>query len=198
LQLTRRSNPLAASSISPDGKLLVAMELTTDGYDLALLPLDGTGQIQPLIQTSFEEIYGEISPDGQWLAYQSNELGHNEVFVRPFPDVGRGRWQVSRGGGQHPLWARSGRELFYIAPSPSALMAVGIQSEASFSTANPVKLFDAPRYLTTGSGRSYDVTADGRRFLMIKQPVLDGIEPAPPITVVLNWTEELKNRVSGQ
>ena len=82
-----------------------------------MLTLGKDRQIEPLVQTPFFERNGEVSPDGRWLAYESNESGQFEVFVRPFPDVNKGRWQVSTGGGTQPLWARNGQELFYLAPT---------------------------------------------------------------------------------
>lgn len=186
--------------MTPDGKLLVVMESNVTGGDLTLVHLDGTARTEPLIQTSFEELNAEISPDGRWLAYQSNELGQSEVYVRPFPNVDGGRWQVSTGGGQHPLWARNGRELFYVAERQRALVSVTVQAGSSFSTGNPAKVLDTPPYLTTAAGRSYEVSTDGRRFLMIKNPTASGSAPqtAATMTVVLNWLEELKARVPAK
>jgi serine/threonine-protein kinase len=109
-------------SASPDGTQLVFSQgVNTNNRDLMLLPLQGNGRPQPLVQTPFNEINGEISPDGRWLAYESNESGRLEIYVRPLPDVNSGRWQVSTEGGTRPLWARSGRELFYVTPAGDAL-----------------------------------------------------------------------------
>ncbi len=181
-------------SFLPDGKSLIV------GYgeeqDLGLLPLDGKGQATPLFQTTFSEGPAEISPDGRWLAYRSNESGQNQVYVRPFPDVNSGRWQVSPAGGTHPAWARSGRELFYL-DANGALTAVSIQTTPTFGAGNPMKLFDT-RYLSASGARSYDVSPDGQRFLMIKDmPAGNQTANAPPasMVVVLNWFEELKARV---
>ena len=196
-QLTKGLPPLAPSSITPDGKQLVAMDYSRAAGDVTLVHLDNPARTAPLIQTPFEEGNAEISPDGRWLAYQSNELGESEVYVRPFPNVEAGRWQVSSGAGQHPLWARTGRELFYIDARRPALMSVAVQTGSSFSSASPVKMFDAAPYLTYGAGRSYDVSPDGRKFLMIKNAATpEPSEQAPaPMTVVINWIEELKQRV---
>src|SRR5262249_977194 len=81
--------------------------------DLMFLPLVGERNPQPLVQTPFVETNAELSADGRWLAYQSNESGRNEIYVRPFPNVTAAKWLVSTAGGNQPLWARSGRELFY-------------------------------------------------------------------------------------
>ena len=92
-----------------------------------------------LLKTPFSELNGEVSPNGRWLAYQSNESGQFEIYVRPFPGVDEGRFVVSTGGGRQPSWAQSGRELFYVAPDGS-LMGVPVdlgQAGASFVKANP-------------------------------------------------------------
>ncbi len=176
-----------SSAFSPDGTRLVFREETADdrgrpdGADVgggrrAQPPSQGVGgpgrsstsDVQPLVQTTFNERNGEISPDGRWLAYQSNESGQAEIYVRPFPDVDGGRWQVSTGGGTRPLWARSGKELFYLGPS-GAMMSVAVEGGSTFRAGNPTRLFEGRYFMSAGQpGRTYDVSPDGRRFLMIK------------------------------
>jgi hypothetical protein len=119
----------------------------------------------------------------------------DEVYVRPFPNVGGGRWQISSGGGSKPVWARNGAELFYLG-AKGAMTVVPVRTGAVFSVGNPTKLFDAP-YVSAVQARSYDVFPDGQRFVMIKdtpnaQP--SGATSAS-IIVVLNWSEELKRLV---
>ncbi len=97
---------------------------------------------------------------------ESDESGQKQIYVRPFPEVETGRWQISPGGGTRPLWARNGHELFYLDPA-RRLMAVPVQSSPTFSAGNPAKLFDTP-YLTPNNGVTYDVSPDGQRFVMIK------------------------------
>lgn len=147
----------------------------------------------------------DMSPDGRWLAYQSNESGQNEIYVRPFPDVQGGRWQVSRAGGTRPLWARSGRELFYLTLPQSAdgdtaagvaMMAVPIESASGFRALNPTRLFAGP-YLTGLNGRTYDVSPDGKRFLMVKDKAAASAA-ARRIIVVENFFEELKRRAPAR
>jgi eukaryotic-like serine/threonine-protein kinase len=138
------------------------------------------------------EYFPEISPNGRYVAYQSNESGRDELYVRPFPRVNDGVWQVSTSGGTRPAWASNGRELFYL-DSMNALTAVSVQtSGANFVFGNPAKLFD---HTADGpsSPRDYDVAPDGR-FLMIKRNVSGGRRPAA-IVVVLNWFEELKAKL---
>ncbi len=95
----------------------------------------------PLLQTPFGEQNPEVSPDGRWLAYSSDESGSDEIYVRPFPDIDAGgRWQVSTGGGVQPLWARSGQELFY--RNGEAVIAVSIDTDPSFTQGNPEVMFE--------------------------------------------------------
>ena len=135
-----------------------------------------------------------MSPDGRWLAYQSDEGGENQIYVRPFPDVNRGRWQVSPGGGIKPVWSRNGRELFYL--DGRSLLAVPVQTATTFTAGTPVKLFEGP-YFTALGGRSFDVSPDGQRFVMIRETPEQGQRSDESIAVVLNWKEELKRRVAA-
>jgi serine/threonine-protein kinase len=143
-------------------------------------------------ETRFDERGGIISPDSRWLAYEADNSGRYEIYVRPFPSVNAGSWQVSTGGGAQPLWAHSGQELFYVAPD-GALMAVAVQARGSvWATQTPRRLFGGPYYVGGGinSIRHYDITADDRRFLMLKEAADDA--NTAQIIVVQNWFEELK------
>ncbi len=200
---------------SPDGtRLLLREDGPGTGQDLAMLdserPSAGSGRgepveprrVTPLIRTAFNERNGEISPDGRWLAYESNESGQDEIYVRPFPAVDAGRWQLSTGGGRQPLWARNVRELFY-RTSDGALVAVPIASAEEargpgFSAGTPSLLVKGQYYNSSGAflGRTYDVSLDGQRFLMIKEGgVADQTATPTQIVVVQNWVEELKRLV---
>jgi Tol biopolymer transport system component len=110
--------------------------------------------------------------------------------VRPFPKVNGGQWQVSSAGGTRPLWAPDGRELFYVSPR-GALMAVRVDARGSaWSASTPQKVVDGPYVtLTSASGRTYDISPDGRRFLVVKQPAT---RPSTNIVIVQNWLEELR------
>jgi serine/threonine-protein kinase len=180
-------------SISPDGKLLVFRESTVEsGLDLRVLSLEGERSSRALLATEFDEANGEVSLDGRWLAYQSNESGQHEIYVRPFPNVNEGRWPISAGGGTRPLWGPDGRELFYLAPS-GRLTVVPVQTDPSF-TAGSAEVLLAEPYYAGAMGRTYDISPDGRRFLMIKESAEDTSAPMS-MTVVLNWFEELEARV---
>ena len=117
-RLVEDQNPLAPYAVSPDGtRLVLGVGRTAVGLtDVGMLSLEGDRRVEPLLQSTFDEGNADISPDGRWIAYDSDETGREEVYVRPFPDVEGGRWQVSTAGGREPIWARSGRELFYYTP----------------------------------------------------------------------------------
>jgi serine/threonine-protein kinase len=155
--------------------------------------VDGTRAITPLVQTPFAERNGTVSRDGRWLAYESNDSGRFEIYVRPFPKVDGGRWPVSTNGGTRPLWSRDGRELFYVAPS-GAIMRVGVSGQSSWSATTPTLLVKEGYFTQPGNpGRTYDISSDGQRLLMIKDAAV-ATRPSPysGIVVVLNWAEELK------
>ena len=195
-RLTESPHAQFPTSVSPDGTRLVFMEVATTSGDVLQLRLDSTHAVTPLVQTSFSERNGEVSPDGRWLAYDADDSGRFEVYVRPFPDVSSGHWPVSTDGGTRPLWARNGRELFYLTAT-GALMRVGVGRGPAWLATAPTKLFDGPYGVEAyHSGRTYDVSPDGKRFLMIKND--DGIidpNATTSMVVVLNWLEELKQRV---
>jgi Tol biopolymer transport system component len=191
-------------AVSPDGASLIVREDRPDtGLDLALVDLHAGRQVTSLVRTPASERNAEISPDGRWLAYESTESGREEIYVRPFPRVSEGRWQISVDGGRQPLWARTGRELFYRAPDGS-MMSVRVdvqersQRDSAFSWATPIALFKDNSYFFYSAGllgRTYDVSADGQRFLMVKERGSADDVAAPKIVVVQNWQEELKRLV---
>jgi Tol biopolymer transport system component len=195
-QLTESSNQLFPTSISPDGTQVVFRDTTVN--DVMMLTLDKDRRVQPLVRTPFNERNGEISPDGRWLAYESNDSGRFEIYVRPFPDVNSGRWQVSTSGGLFPLWARNGRELFYTLPA-GGLMQVSVERATSWTASPPTKLLDGP-YAWGFPGltvRAYDISPDGSRFLLLK-PVggsPDQAAMSPSLIVVQNFFEELRRLV---
>jgi len=177
------------SSFSSDGRWLFFNHPTNAPYDVGVVDLR-EGRTEMLLHAAYSETNGILSPDGRWLAYQSNESGRDEIFVRPFPDITSGRWQVSTDGGTRPLWARDGRELFYFLP-PGRVMSVPIMtSTASFSAGNPRMLF-AGQYVSVNSGRVYDVSPDGRRFVLIKNVMPADTDTDRELVVVQSWFEEL-------
>ena len=159
------------------------------------LELDGTRRITPLVRSQFSERNGIISPDGRWLAYEADDSGRFEIYVRPYPDVNTGRSVVSTAGGTKPIWARSGQELIYVSPT-GALMRVGVVRGASWVATTPALVVNEG-YFTNPVwwGRSYDVSPDGQRFLMIKEGGTDRSAAPTSLIVVQHWVEELKRLV---
>jgi Tol biopolymer transport system component len=180
------------TSLSPDGQLLVFHESATGSQrNISVLRLSDH-KVQPFLRTPFNEGGTRFSPDGRWLAYVSNESGRPEIYVQPYPGPG-GKWQVSTEGGTEPAWNRNGRELFY--RSGNKMMTVETTTEPSFTVGKPRMLFEA-EYLAAAFpqlGSDYDVSADGKRFLMVKE--IERAQSTAEVTVVLNWLDELKRRV---
>jgi serine/threonine-protein kinase len=180
-------------SLSSDGNTLFFgqnIEGQT-GRSIGMLSMEGDRNPELLIQEEYNQQYAQISPDGRWLAYWSEESGQEEVYIRAFPDVDSGgRWQVSTRGGRAPLWSPDGRELFYW--GPDGIMAVPLETDPIFKLGIPQKLFSGPYFF-------YEVSPDGKRFLMIKRPELtdEEMEAFAPrkINFVVNWFEELQERV---
>ena len=205
-RLTESRNPQFPYAVTPDGNAILFREdalASQDRPDLMLLlmpsPLrpaaPGVSKIpMPMVQTMFAERNAELAPKGQWLAYESNESGRVEIYVRPFPNVDSGRWQVSTSGGSRPVWARSGDELFYLAPD-GTIQGVRVDGSSSWRSSTPTKVLQGDYFLSIQPGRTFDIAPDGKRFLMIKAGT-DDDAPAPQrFIIVENWFEELKRRV---
>jgi Tol biopolymer transport system component len=183
-------NLLYPSGVSPDGTRAL---FTGTQNDVMSVTLDGTRHVEPVVQTPFLERNATVSPDGRWMAYESNASTRPEIYVRPYPNVSTGQWLVSTNGGTRPLWAHSGRELFYLAPD-GALMRVALEAGVTWAAGVPTRLFAGP-YLDADAnalvGRTYDISLDDRRFLMIKDQDARAAT-GPSLIVVEHWTEELK------
>jgi serine/threonine-protein kinase len=180
----------APASFSADGsKLLLGEQFG----DFAVLDL-ATSKLEPLLQSDAREWLIALSPDGRWVAYDSDESGQFEVWLRPFPEVSAARVKVSIEGGGYPLWdpVRSG-ELYYVA-ADGAMMSVVVNPGPPLSVSKPTKLFQYAAVAGLGAGgMPYDVARDGR-FLTTRAATAG---PPPPVTVsvVLNWFEELREQV---
>ena len=179
------------SSWSRDGQLLAFIENNpTTGQDIWVLRLSDR-KAQPFLQTPFNESVPRFSPDARWLAYVSNESGRFEVYVQPYPGPG-GKWQISTEGGMEPVCNPNGRELFF--RNGDKMMAVDIATQPSFVAGKPKVLFAGPYLPTPLTTPNYDVSPDGQRFLMLKSSEQGQATPMQ-INVVLNWFEELKQKV---
>jgi Tol biopolymer transport system component len=177
-------------SWSPDGRVLTFNEVQPGGVGLDLWLLRREGDATPLVVTSFDQRMATFSPNGRWIAYQSNESGRFEIYVRPYPGPG-GRELVSTNGGREAVWSRDGRELFY--REGSRLMVVSFDTSAGFKAGLPRMLFEG--YNTTIGGTNYDVSPDGQRFAMVQGSQTAGVVGPVELCLVQNWFEELKARV---
>ena len=148
---------------------------------------DGQGFEEiPFLQTPFAEWNPKLSPDGRFIAYQSDESGRFEVYVKPFPE-GDDKWPVSRNGGDDPRWSQDGKELFYV--EDATLVSVAVVTDPAFSAGEATSLFSAPS-LRSGGYPNYDVSADGRRFVLVENLEVEPLR----IHVVQNWYEEFRDR----
>jgi len=171
------------TSWSHNGLAVFFNQSKQTGYDLWVLPLTGDRKPYPFLQTPANESNGRLAPDDRWLAYQSDEAGTSEIYVMAFPGK-EGKWQISTRGGSRPLWSRDGKELFYIA-ADQKMMAVSVKTSAGFEHGAPVPLFETRTWSLPG----YDVTADGKRFLMVS-PV--GQDSSASMNVMVNWQAGLR------
>ena len=189
---------------TPTGTELVFREPNNPetGHNIGMITVDDAAA-EPiwLLREPFDERNAELSPNGRWMAYDSNESGQREIYVRPFPNVEDDRVLVSNAGGVEPLWSPDGRELFYIEPAGASglrmLMAVTLaEGGAGFSVDARRALLDWPYManVQAAAGRNYDVSLDGQRFLAIKEYAADEAT-SPQIILVQNWFEELRRLV---
>ena len=193
--LTTTENVAIPTSWSADSKYLV---YSVDGEktrrDIWALSLAEGEKPVPFLQTPFDEHFGAFSPDGRWLAYESNETGTYEIYVRPFPER-PGTWQVSNAGGQVPQWRADGKELFYLEGEFNTRNVMGVDltlADATLTASTPRVLFFGGRVQTVVADR-YIVSRDGQRFL-IHRATAESEALNNPVTVVLNWTRGVELR----
>jgi Tol biopolymer transport system component len=157
-------------------------------WDIFTIPPTGPRTPVPLLATSFNEQYPALSPDGRWLAYVSDESGQNEVYVAPFPGPGA-KVLVSNNGGIEPVWAPDGRELFYrgYADEGTPLVSVVVQTSPEFRVVSRTNLFDIADYESAAPHANYDVSPDGRGFVMVRQGRLS------EMVLIQNWTELVRS-----
>ena len=170
---------------SADGRYIAYGHNPGTGFsmDLWALPLFGDRKPFPLVKSPFVELSATFSPDGRWLAFQSNETGESQIYVQPFPAAG-GPFMVSKDGGVQPMWRRDGKELFFLSPD-ATMMAASVDTAGQFQASIPTPLFSASTITNPAlSGRHYAVTKDGRRFLV---NVIQETSRTIPLMVVVNW-----------
>jgi len=180
-------------SLSRDGKVILFYDSPKRG--MGILSLEGEPTARTLLEGPFTQSDGDISPDGRWLAYNSDESGEHEIFVQAFPELGK-KVQISTDGGRWPLWAPDGTQLYY--RNGGKMMAVSVETEPSFKPGIPEVLFEGSYFIPLNKGRNYDISPDGERFLMIEGKAAKNGERADEMSsrreviVVENWFEEIK------
>jgi len=188
-----------ARSFSPDGNYLALDNVPGSNVDIAIVSLAGEPVVEARIATDSSEQRPTISPNGQWIAYQSDESGTIELHVRPFPHVNAGNWLVSidDGSGTNPRWAPDGRELFYV--NGETIIRTTVETEPAFASGVPEPLFErpgVPLYFYGPEAVGFEVASDGERFLMLRATNLDDDALMPKqFVAVNNWFEELERLV---
>ena len=186
-------NPKFASQWSKEGFVVYSDREVKTTIDLWVVAVDGDRKPVPFLKSEFDEAQGQISPDGHWMAYMSDVSGQREIYVRQFPS-GQNETRISTAGGEQPRWRGDGGELFFIA-SDGKLMAVDVKAvngpKPTFDHGMPAPLFHANIALTTETRAfQYDVTADGKRFLMATNVSPATSTARTPITVIVNWLKK--------
>jgi serine/threonine-protein kinase len=190
--LAREARPVQEIVIAPDGAWLVYR--TDNGApgrgDILARRLTGDTATRELVATPAAEAGPAISPDGRWMAYSSDEGGRTEIFVRPFPEVESGKWQVSRAGGTEPQWGPDGRELFYRSAARD-LIEARVETASGFRVTGERAMFSAATYLADDAHPFYAVSRDGRRFVFGRLNLTDQLD-ASRLILVEHWFTELR------
>ena len=178
---------------SPDGRYILFVTGTASvgtGTDIWVLPLFGDRKPFPYIDAPGNQQYAQFSPDGHWVAYASDESGHSEVYVAPFPWTGA-KWQVSNGDGVLPRWRRDGKEIFFLRMGSSGVFGADVNGHgSSFEVGEVHNLFNVNNLSPSSAGQQYAVTGDGQRFLQITT----GDAGKLPLNVIQNWTAQLQGK----
>jgi serine/threonine-protein kinase len=193
----------APGSVLPDGSgVLYTQTLSPQNPNIFLARLSAKGTDSPVVNSPATERLPQISPDGRFIAFDSDETTRMEIYVRPFPDVNGGRWRVSTAGGSKPVWSPAGGELFYHDDNSNTLMVVPVQTSPSFKVGTPTRLFATSNVPTLASALFYDAARDAKRFVMIKelppQPGTAAAVQGPTFVVVVNWLESLRAALAGK
>jgi Tol biopolymer transport system component/predicted RNase H-related nuclease YkuK (DUF458 family) len=191
--LFRSETTISGHTWSPDGSVLAFYQVTAGpARDIWMLRRTETGfEAEPFLATGANERSPAFSPDGRWIAYASDESGRDEIYVRPYPGPG-GKWPISRSGGREPVWSASGAELYY--RQGTRIISVAIQTDGGIVAGEPRVMVSGDygvEYTSSGS-QTYDVTADGERFLVTQSVDRGAVQG---VRVVLNWFDELQQRM---
>ena len=178
------------SSWTRDGRMLAFVQHAATGeHEIWGLTMDATRKATPIVQAPGSQFGAQVSPDGRWMAYTSSESGRTEVYVTAFPDA-RPKWRVSTDGGYEPVWARSGRELFY--RSADRMMSVPLTAGSTFTPGMPRQLFSRRLYVRRPGDPNYDVSLDDQRFLVVLPGNTEG---ADRLNVIQGWTKRVEQRL---
>jgi len=178
-------------TVTPDGESLIYRALQGRIFSLEVAPIDGSAEGEILISAPYDVAYSAISPDGNWIAYTSDETGENQVYVQPFPNIDDGKELISINGGEEPRWSADGSELFYRTVNEIWSVPVPPQTGSTFTAGTPELLLTG-EFLSHGIRPSFDVSPDGQKFLVLMDPGEEEEQPKSTIAVVTNWFEELE------
>jgi serine/threonine protein kinase len=201
-RLAESKNIQYARSWRPDGKVLALRQFNPDtNWDILTLSIEGDdksgwklGEPKPFVNSAFNEGEPAFSPDGRWLAYESNESGNYEVYVRPFPGPG-GRWQISRGGSVLPKWSRNGKELFYRTMDSKIMVVAYTASGDSFQADKP-QLWSPGQFTDRGlTNYNFDLHPDGNRFAVLKAPGTEQTAAVNKVSFIFNFFDELRRKL---
>jgi serine/threonine-protein kinase len=198
-RLTDSPVPQFVTSVTPDGRHAIFW-VSTDGgkgRDVAMVALDGSRRVTPLLQTPDDELFAAVSPNGRWLAYESSSSGRRNVYVRPFPRVEGGQWQITTDEGRQPTWSRDGKELFFL-DSTGSFMRVRVIEESNAFRAGPFEtVLGGTRYygsqVAALVARTYDVSPDGVLFVL-KSTRSATSATSTDLMIVQHWSDSLHRR----
>jgi Tol biopolymer transport system component len=201
LRLTRTQHRKIPASWRPDGKVLAFDQLKTgSSWNTFTMSIEGNeklgwkpGEPKLFLNSPFSEEASAFSPDGRWLAYESNESENFEVYVRPFPGPG-GKWQISTGGGRFPKWSRNGQEIFYRTQDNKIMVASYAASGDSFRPDKP-RLWSPGQFTERLGNFNFDLHPDGKRFAVLKSPPTGETSPVNKVSFIFNFFEELRRKV---
>ena len=182
--------------LTPESTTVLVRFTSPGSRDIAQAQI-GRDTVVPLVASpAYQEIGPALSPDGKWLAYASNESGRYEVYVRPYPNVNAGRWQLSQAGGLTPVWSRNGRELFYL-DGAGMLVSAAVLPGATFKLGTQTPLFNTNGYASNVVSLFYDVSPDAQRFLLLRPPVTVATGSKVELVQITNWAAEVRAKLAG-
>jgi len=182
--------------VTPDSTTFLVRLVAPGSRDIVQAQRGRDTAVPLVASPAYQEIGPSLSPDGNWLAYASNESGRYEVYVRPYPNVNAGRWQLSQAGGLTPVWSRNGRELFYL-DGAGMLVSAAVLPNATFKLGTQTPLFNTNGYASNSISLFYDVSPDAQRFLLLRLPVSAATGGKVELVQITNWAAEVRAKLAG-